>query len=136
MGGNRSELNHGKTRDSLEIAEVQRHDFVAEMQCRRADQQILERKLDTNRFLLAFDAPGQPRDVERHRMYRDVARKPLDELQPSLLLRLGLRAIGSMHQLGNSHHGDADFDLTLNCLHLFKDFPNGMASAFGSDNDT
>jgi hypothetical protein len=29
----------------------------------------------------------------------------------------------------------ADFDLALNRLHLFQDFPNGMASAFGSDND-
>ncbi len=55
---NRSELDHGQTGDSLEIPEVQSRDFVAEMQCCRADQQILERKLDPNRFLLAFDAPS------------------------------------------------------------------------------
>jgi hypothetical protein len=24
-----------------------------------------------------------------------------------------------MDQLGDSHHGDADFGLTLNCFHLF-----------------
>jgi hypothetical protein len=54
----RSELDHGQTGDSLEIAEVQRRDFVAKMQRCRADQQILERKLDAHRFLLAFDAPG------------------------------------------------------------------------------
>ncbi len=58
MTVNRSELNHGKTGDSLEIAEVQRRDFVAKMQGRRSIQQILERKLDTNRFLLASDVPG------------------------------------------------------------------------------
>jgi len=55
---NRSELDHGQTGDSLEIAEVQRRDFIAEMQRCRADQQILERKLDAHRFLLAFDARG------------------------------------------------------------------------------
>ncbi len=55
---NRSELDNGKTRDSLEIAEIQRRHFVAKMQRCRADQQIVERKLDANRFLLAFDAPG------------------------------------------------------------------------------
>jgi hypothetical protein len=63
----RSELDYGKARDSLEIPEVQRRDFVAEMQRCRADQQILERQLDTNRFLLAFDTPGQPRNGERDR---------------------------------------------------------------------
>jgi len=62
---NRSELDHGKTGDSLEIAEVQRRDFVAEMQRCRADQQILERKLDAHRFLLAFDAPGYARARNR-----------------------------------------------------------------------
>jgi hypothetical protein len=58
----RLQLDYGKARDSLEIPDVQRRDFVAEMQRCRADQQILERKLDTNRFLLASDTPGQPRN--------------------------------------------------------------------------
>jgi len=55
---NRSELDHGEARNSLEIAEVQRREFVAEMQRCRTNQQILKRKLDAHRFLLAFDAPG------------------------------------------------------------------------------
>jgi hypothetical protein len=55
---NRSELDHGEAGDSLEIVEVQRRNFVAEMQRCRADQQIFERKLDTHRFLLAFDVPS------------------------------------------------------------------------------
>ncbi|MGA2814103.1 MAG: hypothetical protein ABSG16_22105 [Candidatus Acidiferrum sp.] len=59
----------------------------------------------------------------------------LDELQSSLLLRLRFRAIGTMHQFGDGHDRHADFDLALNRLHLFKDFPNGVPSAFGSDND-
>ena len=71
---NRSELDYGKARDSLEIPEVQRRDFVAEMQRRSTDQQILERKLDTNRFLLAFDTPGQPRNGECDRVHRQVHR--------------------------------------------------------------
>jgi hypothetical protein len=50
-----------------------------------------------------------------------------------LLLRLGFGAIGSMHQFGDSHHRHPDF--ALNRLQLFQDFPNGTASAFGSDND-
>ena len=57
LGVNRLELDHGKTGNFLEIAEVQRRYLVAEMQRCRADQQILERKLDAHRFLLAFDAP-------------------------------------------------------------------------------
>jgi hypothetical protein len=58
LAGNRSELDYGKTWDSLEIAEVQRHNFVVKMQGRRTNQQILKRKLDAHRLLLAFDAPG------------------------------------------------------------------------------
>src|SRR5216684_3596807 len=68
-------------------------------------------------------------------MHRHVARQSLDEFQSWLLLRLGFRAIGTMHQLGDSHDRHADFDLALSGLHLFQDFPNGMASAFGSDNN-
>jgi len=51
-------LDDGKTGDSLEIAEVQRRDLVAEMQRCRTNQQILKRELDAYRFLLALDAPG------------------------------------------------------------------------------
>ena len=58
---NRSELNHGQTGDSLEIAEVRRRDLVAKMQCRRCNQQILKCKLGSGRFLLAFDVPSQSR---------------------------------------------------------------------------
>ena len=70
----RSELDYGKARDSLEIPEVRRRDFVAEMQRCRADQQILERKLDANRFLLALDTPDQPRNGGCDRVHRRVAR--------------------------------------------------------------
>src|SRR5258708_20144811 len=105
------------------------------MQGCRADQQILERELDVYPFLLPLDAPSQPRDGERHGMHWYVARQAVDELQPSLLLRLCFRAIGSMHQLGDGHDRHADFDLALSGLHLFQDFPNGMASAFGSNNN-
>src|SRR5256885_17060995 len=62
-------------------------------------------------------------------MHGHVARQPLDELQSSLLLRLGLGAIGSMHQLGDGHDRHADFGFTLNRLHLFEDFPDSMVSA-------
>jgi hypothetical protein len=37
-------------------------------------------------------------------MYRHVARKALDELQPSLLLRWSFGSIGSMHQFCDGHH--------------------------------
>jgi len=47
---------------------------------------------------------------------------------------LGFGAIGSMHQFGYGYHRQADFDLALTRLHLFQDFPNGTAPAFGSDN--
>ena len=132
---NRSELDHGKTGNSLEIAEVQRRNFVAEMQSRRTNQQILKCKLDAYRFLLALYASCEPRDVNRHRMHWYVARKPLDEFQSTLLLRFGFAAISSMHQFGDGHNRHADFDLALNRLYLFQNFPNGMASALGSDND-
>ena len=54
---NRSELNHGQTGNSFEVAQVQRRYVVAEMQRCRANQQILKCKLDTHRLLLPFDAP-------------------------------------------------------------------------------
>ena len=62
-------------------------------------------------------------------MHGHIARQPFDELQSSLLLRLGLGAIGSMHQLGDGHDRHADFGFTLNRLHLFEDFPDSMVSA-------
>jgi hypothetical protein len=40
-----------------------------------------------------------------------------------------------MHPLGDGHDRRADFDLALDRFHLFWDFPNGMAYAFGGDND-
>ena len=64
------ELHDRETGDSLEIAEIQRRDFVAKVQRCRAYQQVLKRKLNPHRFLLAFDAPHQPRDIKRHRMHR------------------------------------------------------------------
>lgn len=66
VGVNRSELYHGQAGDSFEIAEVQCRHFVAKMQRCRANQQVLKRKLDAHRFLLALDAPGQPRNGECH----------------------------------------------------------------------
>lgn len=61
MTVNRSELDYGQAGNSVEIAEVQRRDLVAEMQGGRADQQVLERELDAYRFLLAFDVPSYSR---------------------------------------------------------------------------
>jgi len=92
-----SKLNYGKARNSLEVTEVQRRYFVAEMQRRRTNQQILKCKLDAHRFLLAFYAPCEPRDVNRYRMHRNVARQSLDEFQSPMLLHLGFGAIGSVH---------------------------------------
>jgi hypothetical protein len=40
-----------------------------------------------------------------------------------------------MHELGDGHDRHTNFDLPLHGFHLFQDFPNGMASAFGSDDD-
>jgi hypothetical protein len=70
---NRLELDHGQTGDSLENPEVQRRHFVAEMQRCRADQQVLERKLDAHRFLLTFDASGQP--LISQQQYRSYTKK-------------------------------------------------------------
>jgi hypothetical protein len=67
-----------------------------EMQRGSADEQVFEGKLDSFRFLLAFDAPGEPRGFERHRIDRHIARQPLDELQSPLLLLLRFGAIGSV----------------------------------------
>jgi hypothetical protein len=72
--GNGSKSDYGKTRDSLKVSKVERRYFVAKMQSRRTNQQILERKLNARRFLLTPDSPGQPRDGERNRMHRHIAR--------------------------------------------------------------
>ena len=39
-----------------------------------------------------------------------------------------------MHEFGDSHDRYTDFDLALSYLHLFENFANGVASAFGGDN--
>ena len=101
---NFSELDDGKAGDSLEIAKVQRGNFKAKMQRSSTNQQILKRKLNAQRLLLAFDASRQASNIERYRVHRDVTRQPLDEFQPALLLSFSLCPIGSMSQLGNGHH--------------------------------
>src|ERR1700679_1253096 len=68
-------------------------------------------------------------------MHRHITRQPLDKFQPSLLLGPGLGATGSRSQLGDGHHGSADFDFAARGIHLFQDFSDGTASALGGDND-
>ena len=51
---------------SLKVADVHCGDAVGEMQCRCPDQQILECQADTLCFLLAFNAPCEARDFDRH----------------------------------------------------------------------
>jgi len=75
--------------------------------------------LNTLRFLLTFDAPGQSRNFDRHRMHRHIAGKPLDKFQSSLLLYLSFGAIGSMHQISDCYYGQTYFGLPLSRLHLF-----------------
>jgi hypothetical protein len=49
-----------------------------------------------------------------------------------LLLLLGLRAIGSVHQFSDCHYRYAYFDFAPNRFELFQNFSNGMASALGT----
>ena len=45
------------------------------MQGCRTNQQIFECKLDAFCFLLAFNAPCQPCNVQRHGMHRQIVRE-------------------------------------------------------------
>ena len=92
-----SGLHHGEAWDVLEVAEIERGHSISKMERSRADQQIFERNPDTFGFLLALNAAGQPRDVERHRMYWHILAKTLDKGQSPLLLRRCFRTIRSMH---------------------------------------
>ena len=74
------------------------------MQRRCAYQEVFERKLDAFRFLLAFDASRESCDVKRHRVDRNVARQPLDELKPPFLPGWRLCAIGPVHKFGDRHN--------------------------------
>jgi hypothetical protein len=105
------------------------------MQCRGADEQVLKRKLDTLRFLLAFDAPSQPRDFECHWVNRYVARQSLDKFQAALLLNFGPGPISTVDQLGDTDDGHADFDFSLAGANLSQDFQHGVPSAFGGDDN-
>lgn len=131
----RSKMGNTKAGNSLEISEIQRRHFKPEMQCCCADQQVFKRKLNALRFLLAFDATGQPCDVECHRVYRHVAGQLLDEIQSPLLQCLCFGAIGSVHQLCDRNYRQTDFDLALTRANLFQDLQDSMASALRSDND-
>jgi hypothetical protein len=50
-----------------------------------------------------------------------VTAQPLDKLQPSLLLRLWLGAIGPVHEFGRGHNRQADLGFCLAGLYLFED---------------
>ncbi len=55
------------------------------------------------RFLLALNAPNEPRDVKSHWIHRYIAAQPLDERESLLLLCWCPCAISSMDQFGDGH---------------------------------
>ncbi len=63
----------------VEMTGIQRHDRIAEMQRSNTDDQVLECELNALRFLLALNAPNEPRDVKSHWIHRYIAAQPLDE---------------------------------------------------------
>jgi hypothetical protein len=69
-------------------------------------------------------------------MYGHVLTQPLDELQPPLLQRLRLGAVGTVHKFGDRHHSQPDLGFSLASLHLFQDLPDTLTSALGSNDDT
>jgi len=64
-----------------------------------------------------------------------IPAQSLDKLQPALLLRLCLGAIGPVYEFGNRHDRQADISFSLAGLYLFEDSPDAATSALGSDDD-
>src|SRR5271166_5366113 len=64
-----------------------------------------------------------------------IPAQSLDKLQPSLLLRLCLGAMGPVHEFGHRHDRQADLAFSLAGLYLLEDLPDAVTSALGSDED-
>ena len=65
----------------------------------------------------------------------NVAAQAVDEGEPPLLLGVRLRPVCAVHQLGDGHDGQTDLDLAVRGLYLFEDLADGVAPAFGGDDD-
>src|SRR5205814_8386050 len=69
---NRSDLNHGKTGNQSEVADVQSCHSIAKMQSRGANQQIFEGYANSAGCLLALYFPSKLSDFECYWMDRQV----------------------------------------------------------------
>ena len=61
----------------LEVAEIECGHSITKMERCCTDQQVFERNPDTFSFFLTFDAPCQPRDIERYWMHGHILAQAL-----------------------------------------------------------
>ncbi len=93
------------------MADIESRNRPTQMQCGRANQEILEGNSDAFNFQFSFDSPGQLRDLDRHGIHGHVPAKLLDESQPPLSVVVGPGTIRSVDQFGNADDREPDASL-------------------------
>jgi hypothetical protein len=99
----RSELNHGKTRNQPEVADIQCRDGIAKLQRRGTNQKIFEGNADAERCLLALDLSSELGDFECYGMDRQVTTQLFGKESSAFTVSIVLGPLDAVSQFDDSH---------------------------------
>lgn len=125
--------NNRKAGDSLEVCNVQCCDTIADMQCRRANEQILESNCDATRGLLTLDATGKLRNLDGNRMDHKVASEFFYECPSPFTVVIASRSVNAVGQLNNSYNRESTINFSLYGTDSFEGFADGVPSTLTGD---
>src|SRR5437773_2257469 len=111
------DLCYRKAGDSLEVANVQCCDSIAEMQRRRANQQVLEGDAYTACRLFSLDASCKLRDLHGHGVHHHVAAEFFGKGSPPLAVRIALGPVDAVGQFDDSYNREGGVNFPLRSLH-------------------
>ncbi len=131
----RSELDHGKTGNQSEVADVQSGYGIAEMQRCGADQKVFEGNAYAVGCLLALYLPSELSDFECDWMDGHVTTQFFGKGSSALTVSITLGSVYAVSQFYDSYRREARFSLTLHCLYSFEDCSDTLATAFSCDED-
>src|SRR5437667_6664462 len=127
------DLCYRKAGDSLEVANVQCCDSIAEMQRRRANQQVLEGDAYTACRLFSLDASCKLRDLHGHGVHHHVAAEFFGKGSPPLAVRIALGPVDAVGQFDDSYNREGGVNFPLRSLHPLEDFPHTFLAALSCD---
>jgi len=125
--------NDRKAGDSLEVCNVECCDTIADMQCRRANEQVLEGNRDAMRGLFTLDATGKLGNLDAHRMDHKVASEFFYECSSPVTLGIASRSVNAVRQLNNSYNRESTINFSVRGTDSFEGFADGVPATLTGD---